>query len=220
LVPRAESAGDAVTGSNRRRTGSLRALARDVRPALLGILMLAAPAARAEGQLDGTDLQARIGIAVVAADGSGCVTFQSEALQGGVQVVLVDPSRPPAIAAGEILGPASAACAGPIPQPADASYRLGLLGDSSGEARVYVAVLTRPGAVVFGARGPTADLDGDGTPEVFRVCASAEGLHFTVWSGRALEGVRRWHRYFYLGYDVEANCQEADYVGTDPGGEG
>ena len=52
----------------------------------------------------------------------------------------------------------------------------------------------------------TADLDGDGKVETFRYCASSEGLHFTLWNGRPLEGVRRWHRYLYLGMDTEANC--------------
>jgi hypothetical protein len=54
----------------------------------------------------------------------------------------------------------------------------------------------------------SADLDNDGVAEHFRVCTSMEGLHLTVWSGRPLKGKRQWHRYFYLGYDVEPNCTE------------
>jgi hypothetical protein len=56
----------------------------------------------------------------------------------------------------------------------------------------------------------TADVDGDGTPESFRSCASSEGLHLTVWSGKPLEGKLRWHEYYYLGYDVEADCTAKD----------
>jgi len=52
----------------------------------------------------------------------------------------------------------------------------------------------------------TADLDADGQPEYFRFCTSSEGLHFTVWSGKPLEGRLRWHQYYYLGYDVEPTC--------------
>ena len=51
-----------------------------------------------------------------------------------------------------------------------------------------------------------ADLNGDGSKEYFRSCTSREGLHLTVWSGRGLRGGRRWHRYYYLGYDVEPSC--------------
>ena len=58
----------------------------------------------------------------------------------------------------------------------------------------------------------SADLDGDGAPELFRVCTSMEGLHLTIWSGEPLKGKRRWHAYYYLGYDTEANCTRADYM--------
>jgi hypothetical protein len=65
----------------------------------------------------------------------------------------------------------------------------------------------------FNRRGDliTADLDGDGQDEFFRSCASAEGIHFTVWSGKPLNGKLRWHEYYYLGYDVSPTCapQEA-----------
>jgi len=54
------------------------------------------------------------------------------------------------------------------------------------------------------------DLDGDGTPETFRQCASGEALHLTVWSGPPLEGPQGWHRYVFLGTDLEADCTEKD----------
>ena len=66
------------------------------------------------------------------------------------------------------------------------------------------------GIAVTGARS-SLDLDGDGRAESFRQCASGEGLHLTVWSGAPLKGRRRWHRYVYLGYDTEPDCQPADY---------
>ena len=56
----------------------------------------------------------------------------------------------------------------------------------------------------------SADLDKDGTQEHFRVCTSMEGLHMTVWSGMPLKGKRQWHRYFYLGWDVEPNCKDGE----------
>ena len=56
----------------------------------------------------------------------------------------------------------------------------------------------------------TRDVDADGTSEWFRVCASAAGLHLTIWTGEPKEGKRRWHRYHHLGYEVEPTCTEAD----------
>jgi hypothetical protein len=61
------------------------------------------------------------------------------------------------------------------------------------------------------ASGTTLDLDGNGTPEGFRTCASGEGLHLTVWYGEPLATARLWHGYFYLGYDTEADCAPQDY---------
>ena len=45
----------------------------------------------------------------------------------------------------------------------------------------------------------------------FRTCASGEGIHATAWSGTPLLSPRRWHVYYYLGYDIEPDCTPADY---------
>lgn len=45
----------------------------------------------------------------------------------------------------------------------------------------------------------------------FRSCTSGEGMHLTMWSGTPLTGQRVWHRYHYLGYDVEADCKPKDF---------
>jgi len=46
----------------------------------------------------------------------------------------------------------------------------------------------------------------------FRTCASTEGIHATAWSGVPLSSPRRWHAYYYLGYDVDPDCGPADYA--------
>jgi hypothetical protein len=61
------------------------------------------------------------------------------------------------------------------------------------------------------ASGAKLDLDGNGTPEGFRSCASGEGLHLTMWYGEPLTTARLWHGYFYLGYDTESDCADQDY---------
>jgi hypothetical protein len=56
----------------------------------------------------------------------------------------------------------------------------------------------------------SADLDHDGSPEHLRSCTSAEGIHFTIWTGAGLKGKLLWHQYSYLGYDVTPSCTEAE----------
>lgn len=50
------------------------------------------------------------------------------------------------------------------------------------------------------------DLNNDGRTETFSQCATAEGVHFSVWDGAAYKGKLIWSGYYYLGYDTEANC--------------
>lgn len=45
----------------------------------------------------------------------------------------------------------------------------------------------------------------------FRACSSMEGLHFSVWTGGALKEKQVWHRYYYLGYDIEPTCKDSDF---------
>lgn len=52
------------------------------------------------------------------------------------------------------------------------------------------------------------DLDGDGRPEAFTQCATAEGVRFEVWSGEPFTGTREWNGYYYLDYDQEADCPD------------
>jgi hypothetical protein len=80
--------------------------------------------------------------------------------------------------------------------------------------RVWFAIEGGNGILSASPAGIRGDIDGDGTEEWLRVCTSGEGLHLTIWSDLPLAGRRRWHRYFYLGYDVAASCVAADYDGT------
>jgi hypothetical protein len=71
-----------------------------------------------------------------------------------------------------------------------------------------VAVVTAP--LTMKDSTVTADLDGDGKADVFRSCTSADGAHLTLWDGVPPNGRREWHRYVYLGYDLEATCSDAE----------
>ena len=45
----------------------------------------------------------------------------------------------------------------------------------------------------------------------------AEGLHATAWAGQPLASPRRWHAYYYLGYDVDPTCNESEYTPDSSG---
>lgn len=74
-----------------------------------------------------------------------------------------------------------------------------------------VFVLVTPVQLVS-VRGPLATVvlgSGPATGE-FRMCASNEGVHLTLWRGNALKTPRLFHAYYPLGYDVEPSCTEAE----------
>lgn len=100
--------------------------------------------------------------------------------------------------------------------------------DDSGGAMYTLEFMTRYdeaqpflGIAVVGAIGGITTSNGKASAKLanapagsrlaFRVCTSGEGMHLTVWSGKPLTGKRVWHRYHYLGYDVEADCKPKDY---------
>lgn len=57
----------------------------------------------------------------------------------------------------------------------------------------------------------TVDLNKDGRLEYFRSCTSNEGGHFTIWTGKPLQGKRIWHSYYYVDYGTEADCKKKDW---------
>jgi hypothetical protein len=102
----------------------------------------------------------------------------------------------------------------PLEQPLDGDpgYRASISATTPLEPlQVYFAVLN-PGKTPELIDGVVQlDLDGDGRAETFRACTSSEGLHLKIWSGAPGTGTQRWHRYLYLGYDVEPSCTRLDF---------
>jgi len=77
-----------------------------------------------------------------------------------------------------------------------------------GMPALAIARLTKPLPVADSVL--TGDIDGDGRPELFRFCTSSEGVHLTLWDGAPPNGRREWHRYVYLGYDLDPTCTEPE----------
>jgi len=158
------------------------------------VVLLLAGCQRPQAQ-QAFDYGAGIGIAVEKADGV-CLDIRNGALATGRRIQFVNSSEPRTTGELEITGKADRACTA-IDQNTPGLYHYGF--------RVVRGSLEQSAPAFVLVNG-----NGDGQPKSFRSCASTEGLHLTVWEGEPLVGRRKWHYYYYLGYDVEANCEEAD----------
>lgn len=175
------------------------------------------------GQLrakDRFDFSTDIGVAALQEDGSVCLSIKKANIPPGATVVIVSPfvlkgDPENTIMIGKVISRAHGPCN--IPEAAergDSSYTVEVAKGNMINDQPYFAILASPRSLSIKDGEVTGDLDGDGVLEHFRECTSSEGVHLTIWTGTPLKGVRRWHRYFYIGYDVEPTCTEADYSGN------
>jgi hypothetical protein len=163
----------------------------------------------------GFDYQSRVGLVVARDTGAHCLSIRAQDLRPGAQLALADPTDSAAVIKGVITGSIDGACRGEGPGPEHHFYGVRVESQVTPQpGTVWFALLLPDGILKASPRGIEGDIDGDGTVERLRVCTSNEGLHLTIWSGEPLVGPRRWHRYFYLGYDVEPSCAPKDYEGS------
>ena len=176
-------------------------------PALFLLLLAACQKSRTPPAFD---YSADLGVAVDQVDGV-CLDISNGTLSPGGRIQFVTSFTPQTTGELEIIGKVDGACT-LIDQnkPGLHHYRIKVVRGSLEKAAPAFAIANFDGTLIAAGDGVTGDLDRDGQPESFRSCTSAEGVHLTVWTGKPLEGRRRWHYYYYLGYDVEANCTEAD----------
>jgi hypothetical protein len=83
------------------------------------------------------------------------------------------------------------------------------------EILIGIGVIQPPKEIQVQNNLANIDLNGDGKLEFFRLCASNEGLHLTIWTGKPLKGKRIWYYYYYLKYDTEADCKKKDWEKTE-----
>ena len=146
-----------------------------------------------------------LGVAVQKPD-TICLYIHNTALDAGAPLTLVLPAPPQSIVKAEIVGPASANC--PSNEKSDTkqmSYEVRLTSGKLQPSVPVIAVSGFLGRFQNSGKYVTADFE-DGQPAFFRFCTSSEGIHLTVWSGKPLRGLPKWHQYYYLGYDVEPTC--------------
>jgi hypothetical protein len=153
---------------------------------------------------------ADIGIAVEKA-GHSCLYISNDALSTGQRLQFVATSMPQAAGEAEIVSKADEACREPVQEQAGVfRYSLKVTSGTLQAGSPAFAIADFRRQLASTAEGVTADLEGDGQAEFFRACTSSEGLHLTIWKGKPLQGLRRWHAYYYLGYDVVPDCTDSD----------
>lgn len=177
-------------------------------PAIIGLTLLGATSAAAQARAPARRATLELEVANVGPNRLLCMNHGGAALAPGITIWLVQPDTPQSVAR---AAPGTGACA-PWPDPVEKTLvPLRVVGGALDSMRLSIAVVAPAHEPVVRNGRVEADLDGDGVAERFRACASSEGVHLTIWSGPPLTGRLRWHRYFYLGYDVEPSCTAADY---------
>jgi hypothetical protein len=159
----------------------------------------------ATGKTSGT-VASRLGVAAQKS-GTSCLYIHNADLARGSPLTLVLLSPPQSTMKAEVVRPAPPNCSSIDTSDADLkSYEIRVTGETPLPATPSIAVSGFSGRFQTRGKDITADINKNGQPEFFRFCASSDGLHLTVWSGKPLRGKRKWHQYYYLGYDVEPNC--------------
>lgn len=147
-------------------------------------------------------------------DSSGtrlCFEAPDLGLAPGTPVTVVHPAFPQFSTPGKLGRRTKAPCFPPPRASQDSMmYSVDAPGDTIGYRGVPIIILGK--LATSATRGDTVSLVVEpGRPGwQFRTCASEEGIHTTAWSGKPLSSPRRWHAYYYLGYDVEPDCTPAD----------
>ncbi len=137
------------------------------------------------------------------------MAIDAPALAHGSVVTLVEPEAPQSAQRATVAERVTACEAFSKSDKTGPFYRLQVAGDASA---FHLAVALVGAVTPAPVAGGTVTLRLSAAyPRVrVRSCTSQEGVHLTAWTGVPLQSRRLWHTYFYLGYDVEPSCQDAD----------
>lgn len=150
-------------------------------------------------------------IGVVEAKGNlVCMIIWEQNVKVGSKVSLVFPTNPQKLVSSVVGAIAEKECAGASKSGIPGRfYQLSVQYNPTQLNWPAIGILDAPSLLRIESK-VVGDLDDDGIKESFRSCVSYEGLHLTVWSGQQLTGTRRWHRYYYLGYDTDPTCTKLE----------
>jgi len=174
---------------------------------IIPLLLLGCAESRKEAARPG-DYSSRIGVAVKSPH-HVCLSINNASLKIKDRVTLIAPSDPQSIAHAEIASPSPGDCAGEK-SGARHGYLIHIVSGTVPDNLPLIALTGDTAPLRTDHGNAIADLDRNGKSDSFRSCTSSEGVHLTVWEGRPLEGIRIWHQYYYLGQDVEPNCDKKD----------
>jgi hypothetical protein len=202
----------------------MRSFVRHVIPPLCVVLGLACKAEKGSFTGDAPfDYSARMFIADEDSSGTFvCFTATDTTLLPDTRVTIVFTGHPQHSAIGRIRSREKLPCipGPPMPPPDSIQYVAEMPRDTSDRIGIPVVLLGSVAKPVQRGDTVTVEIEPGQPPIRFRFCASTEGLHATAWAGTPLASSRRWHAYYYLGYDVDPTCTEAEYApdGTGPAG--
>ena len=192
--------------------------------ALSSVLMAAACGGEStKGELAGSpdSIVATIGpdgeprIFVADQDSSGtrlCFDAPDLGFAVGTPVTVVHPAFPQYSTTGRLGRRAKSPCfPPPRASPDSMQYIVDAPADTIGRHGVPIVILGKLPKAEMRRDTVMLEIESGKEPWRFRTCASEEGIHATAWSGAPLAAPRRWHAYYYLGYDVEPDCTPADY---------
>ncbi len=154
---------------------------------------------------------------VFSSAGETCLALSGAPLPVGSVVTVVLPDVPQRVLGATVEGPLDSCemmtrsgVVGPF-------YRLALQGRVPDGPLLGVAAVGAPRPIA--ADGLARLTWGQFKHASVRSCTSREGLHLTIWEGEPLKTRRLWHHYWYLGYDVEPSCVDADVEESGPEAE-
>jgi hypothetical protein len=173
----------------------------------------------AEGLQQTFVYEKRIGLARWHAN-RGCLAVFDSSITPRTRVMLVHQPDSGALASvteATVVKRVSPACdaglSGPNNKGITASFYQIATADSTTPTEIMFAILAPSRPVVVRNGRAEVDLDEDDVAESFRVCNSAENVHFMIWTGLPAQGQPRWQGLYYVGYDMTPSCTEQDVAG-------
>lgn len=162
------------------------------------------------------EINSRIGN-IQSSEQSVCLKIQNPDLKAGDKVQIIFTDKPQEVFDAEIseLSDCRQSGFGTLDRNNITNYILTSSNKDLLDRGYGIGIVNPPQKVRVSNGVASLDIDGDKKDEYFRDCASMEGMHLTVWTGKPLTGKRIWHSYYGVGYDTVSNCKKADYEGTD-----
>jgi hypothetical protein len=151
----------------------------------------------------------RLGVAEVEQQGQVCLLIPNGKLKPGdpVSVIATDGG----VEQAQVTAKLDKSCARHPDSEPDAFYTLQLAKNRLQPGTLGLGIADYSGP--FENRGGFVGFNTlrlEGKPDYFSSCTGSEGVNLLVWNGLPQKGVLEWQRYYYVGYDVEADCTPAD----------